>query len=86
MKKVKTAVEYEAFYTFSTKKRNLLKVAIDSENHDLIRTLFTKKNVNGISVEELEEEDLADGADEPDGPDDNDPPEPPDDGGDGNIR
>ena len=45
MKKAETAVEYEAFYTFSTKKRNMLKVAIDSKNHDLIRTLFTKKNV-----------------------------------------
>jgi len=57
MKKAETAVEYEAFYTFSTKKRNLLKIAIDSENHDLIRTLFTKKKVKGISVEDLEEED-----------------------------
>ena len=47
MKKAETTVEYEAFYTFSTKKRNLLKIAIDSENHDLIRTLFTKKNVKG---------------------------------------
>ncbi|MBR7148618.1 MAG: hypothetical protein IKD13_07275, partial [Firmicutes bacterium] len=56
MKKAETTVEYEAFYTFSTKKRNLLKIAIDSENHDLIRTLFTKKNVKGISVEDLEED------------------------------
>lgn len=49
-------LEFEPLYTFSLRKRKLLKKAIDTEDLELIRTLFTTKRFHYKDMDEEEED------------------------------